>query len=96
MRVLGKKRILDFIVRYPDCKKALESLIVETEFADWRTPHDIKNRYPKASVIDGQNIIFNICGNRYRVWLKITYQNKTAIIVKIGTHKEYDKWEIKK
>jgi len=95
MKVLGKKRVIDFIAQHADCKKAVEALILEIESATWKTPHDIKARYPKASIIDKSNVVFNICGNKYRIWLQITYQNGIAIIIKIGTHRDYDKWEIK-
>jgi mRNA interferase HigB len=95
MKVLGKKYVLDFIVRHPDCKKSVEALVLEIKSADWKTPHDIKARYPKASIIGKSNVVFDICGNKYRIWLKITYHNGIAIVIKIGTHEEYDKWEIK-
>ena len=95
MRLLGKKHAYEFAKKHADSKKAINSLILEIEDADWKTPNDIKAKYPKASIIDDCNVIFNICGNKYRVWLKITYQNGIAIIIKIGTHKEYDRWVIK-
>ena len=95
MKVLGKKKAYEFSKKHADCKKALSSLILEIEAADWKTPNDIKAKYPKASILDDCNVIFNICGNKYRVWLKITYQNGITIIIRIGTHKEYDKWVIK-
>lgn len=95
MKVLNKKAVFDFARKHPDCKKATEALILEIESANWRTPHDIKNYYPKASIIGNNNIVFNICGNKYRVWLKITYKNDIALIIRIGTHTEYDQWEIK-
>ena len=95
MKVLGKKKALDFIKKYTDSKKAVEALILEIEMSDWKTPLDVIARYPRASVIGNYNVVFNICGNKYRVWLKITYQNGIAVIIKIGTHNDYDKWEIK-
>ena len=94
MIVLGKERIYRFISKHADCKKAVEILILEIEAADWKTPVDIKSRYPKASIIGNTNVVFNLCGNKYRAWLKFTYKNAIALIIKIGTHKEYDTWEI--
>ncbi|MDR1272809.1 MAG: type II toxin-antitoxin system HigB family toxin, partial [Clostridiales Family XIII bacterium] len=91
----GKQRVLGFTKRHADCKKAVEALILEIETSDWTTPHDIKKHYPKASIVGKNNVVFNLCGNKYRIWLQIAYQNGVAIIIKIGTHKEYDKWEIK-
>ena len=94
MKVLGKERLNKFISKHADCKKAVEVLILEIESADWKTPVDIKSKYPKASIIGNTNVVFNLCGNKYRIWLKFTYKNSIAMIIKIGTHKEYDTWEI--
>ena len=94
MKVLGKERIQKFILKHADCKKAVEALILEIETSNWKTPIDIKNRYPKASIIGKQNVVFNLCGKKYRIWLKITYKNGIALIIKIGTHAQYDSWEI--
>jgi mRNA interferase HigB len=94
MKVLGNGRVIGFCKKHTDCKVAVSALVHELENCDWKTPMEIKQRYPKASVIDGNNIIFDICGNKYRLWIRITYKNSVALIVKIGTHKEYDKWEI--
>ena len=94
MKVLGKERIHKFITKRTDCKKAVLVLLLEIESADWKTPNDIKARYPKASIIGNNNVVFDLCGNKYRIWLKITYRNGIAIIIKIGTHKDYDMWEI--
>ena len=96
MRVLGKDKVLEFIAIHPDSKKQVDALIHELENADWKNPHDLKRHYPKASIICNGDVVFNICGNKYRIWLKITYQNGIAIIMKIGTHEKYDKWEIRK
>ena len=94
MIVLGKKRLYKFIENHTDSKKAIEALVFEIESADWSTPKGITARYPKASIIGNNNVVFNICGNKYRIWLKITYRNGIASIIKIGTHKEYNRWEI--
>lgn len=95
MEVLNKKSIVDFINQHPDCKKAIEALVLEIESASWKNPHEIKASHPKASIVGSNNVVFNICGNKYRIWLKITYRNNVALIIKIGTHQEYNKWEIK-
>ena len=95
MKLLGKRTVLDFVRTHTDCKSAIESLIAEIESASWQTPYDIKKHYASVSIIGNKNIVFNICGNKYRLWLKITYQNGIAIVIRIGTHAEYNKWEIK-
>jgi mRNA interferase HigB len=95
MQVLGKKKAQEFAKKHSDCKKAVNSLILEIESSNWTSPTDITSRYPKASIIGDSNVVFNLCGNKYRIWMKIAYRNGIVIIIKIGTHKDYDKWEIK-
>ena len=95
MQVLGKARVIDFIEKHPDCAASVNALVCEIEAAEWHTPHELKARYPKASIVGNQNVIFNLCGNKYRAWLRITYPAGVALVVMLGTHQEYDKWEIR-
>jgi len=84
----------EFIDDHADARSQLESWEAEVEAADWKTPHDLKMRYPKASLPGGQQAIFNICGNRYRLWVSVAYRAGVVMVRKIGTHKEYDNWKI--
>jgi len=94
MKLIGKQSLREFIERHTDARSQTESWEAEAEEAQWATPHDLKGGYPKASILKGQNVIFNICGNMYRLWVKINYKNQTVLVKGIGTHKEYEKWEI--
>jgi mRNA interferase HigB len=35
--------------------------------ANWRNPEDVKASYPKASILKGSRVVFNIKGNDYRL-----------------------------
>ena len=94
MNLLGKQLLRDFIQKHADARSQIESWEAEAEEAQWNTPHDLKSRYPKASILKDQNVIFDICRNKYRLWVKVSYKNQTILIKKIGTHKEYEKWKI--
>jgi mRNA interferase HigB len=73
----------------------LDSWVALVEEADWSTPHDVVKRFPKAKVIGGNNVVFKICGNNYRLWVLVAFKSKNVMILKIGTHSEYDRWDIK-
>jgi len=95
MRLLGKQQLHDFGKKHADAKSQLESWEAEVEVAEWKTPQDVRNRYPKVSLPGNLQAIFDICRNRYRLWVQIAYKTGTVLVKKIGTHKEYDNWQIK-
>jgi mRNA interferase HigB len=94
MKLIGKDKLRSFMKNRDRARSQLESWEAEVETAEWKTPLDIKGRYPKASVIGNQQVVFNICGNAYRLWVTVAYQTGIVMVRKIGTHKEYDNWEI--
>ena len=63
----------------------------ETINASWRSPKDIKLRYPHASFLAGDRVIFNIKGRSYRLVVIVRYVNKAVLIEWVGTHAEYNK-----
>jgi mRNA interferase HigB len=67
---------------------------MEVEEAEWSAPQDLIRRYPKASLVKNQQVIFNICRDKYRLLIQINYKNRIVLVQRIGTHKEYDKWKI--
>jgi mRNA interferase HigB len=59
--------------------------------AQWRTPEDVKASYPKASILKGSRVVFNIKGNDYRLIARLQYQAGVLAIRFFGSHAEYDK-----
>lgn len=55
------------------------------------TPHDVKAHYPKASVLKGGVVIFNIRGNEFRLISRVNCQVGVVVVEWVGTHREYDK-----
>ena len=64
MKLLGKKILNDFKRKHADAQSQIESWIAEIEEAEWNTPHDLKSKYPKASLIGNQQVVFDICGKK--------------------------------
>jgi mRNA interferase HigB len=94
MKLLGIQILHEFVEKHADARSQIDSWRAEIEEAQWDTPNELKNRYPKASILKDRNVIFDICGNKYRLWTQISFQNKVVLIKNIDTHKEYDKWNI--
>lgn len=93
MKLIGKKLLQEFKEKHADARSQIESWEAEAEEARWQTPHELKGRYPKASLIKNQQVVFDICRNKYRLLTQINYKNSIVLIKKVGTHKEYDNWD---
>ena len=94
MKLLGKKLLHDFKEEHADARSQIESWEAEVEGIQWTTPHDLKKRYPRASLVKDQQVVFDLCWNKYRLLVQINYRNGIVLIKRIGTHKEYDSWSI--
>lgn len=94
MKVIGKGVLDEFKLKHIEVCSQVDSWLAEVEAADWSSPLVVKQRYASASIIDG-NIVFNIKGNNYRLWVKVNYKNGIVLIKEAGTHNEYMKWIIK-
>ena len=86
--------MFDFKSEHVDAQSQIESWEAEVEEAQWDTPHKLKAKYPKASLLKDQCVVFNICGNRYRILARVNYKNGIVLVKKLGTHKEYDNWDM--
>ena len=91
MRVLAKRTLRDFWELNPDSEQQLLVWFREASKADWNTPNEIKLQYASASILKNNKVVFNICGNKYRLIVEINFIRKWAFIRFIGMHKEYDK-----
>ena len=90
MRVIAKRPLRAFWGRYPDAEQALKAWYAEAEAAAWQNPAEIKAQYRSASILKEGRVVFNICGNKYRLVVKISYKNAVVLIRFVGTHQEYD------
>ncbi len=93
MRVIARKTLTEFW-RRPGCGDAeqpLRAWFHEAKAADWKTPADVKAAYRSASILGNNRVVFNICGNKYRLVVAINYRTSIVFIRFIGNHAEYDR-----
>jgi mRNA interferase HigB len=90
MRIISKKALKDYWEREPAPKAALQAWHAEARNAEWSSPADLKASYGTASILKDGRVVFNICGNKYRLVVWINYDFCTVCIRFVGTHKEYD------
>jgi mRNA interferase HigB len=90
VRVFNRSTVRAFADAHADARQPLFAWFAEVAGASWNSPDDIKTRFPSASFLAGNRVVFNIKGNKYRVIVAIKYEFFAAYIRFIGTHAEYD------
>jgi mRNA interferase HigB len=93
MRLVGRESLGNFKLSHSDARSQIDSWQAEVKDAAWSSPQEMKEKYPKARPLSKQQAVFNICGNKYRLWVQVDYKRQIVLVKKIGTHKEYDKWD---
>lgn len=91
MRIIARKTLRTFWEKFPDSEEQLKAWYTEAKHATWQTPQDIKNQHGSASFPGNNRVVFNICGNKYRLIVLVKYEFEIAYIRFIGTHAEYDR-----
>ncbi len=93
MRIVSRATLKSFWEqkKYKDSEQPLKAWFDESKYADWKSPHDIKEMYRNASFVGNNRVVFNIHGNKYRLIVAINYTFSMCYIRFIGTHAEYDK-----
>ena len=101
MRVIARRTLKSFVEAHASqknhsgLKAAVDAWFAEVSKANWRNMADVKSRYATASVITHERIVFNIKGNDYRLVVSVDFEKAIVWIKWIGTHKDYDRINVK-
>jgi mRNA interferase HigB len=90
VRVFNRSTVRAFAYAHADARQPIFAWFAEVERASWNGPDDVKTRYPSASFLASNRIVFNIKGNKYRVVVAIKYEFFAVYIRLVGTHAQYD------
>ncbi len=90
MRIIAKATLRGFWQKHPDSKEQLLSWYKNFSKMSYSNPNQIKGVYRSADQVGNGRIVFNICGNDYRLIVHFNYKFQFGYIRFIGTHKEYD------
>jgi mRNA interferase HigB len=94
MHIVARPAIAAAKQRYPNAASWLDDWWVAASKAAWTRLADVRAIYPEADEV-GQCLVFNACGNDYRLICRMTYANEwadgTLLVKHFLTHAEYDK-----
>ena len=68
----------------------------EVEYAAWTKPTEVKAVFGSADIVGNNRMVFDVCGNSYRLVVQFNYELGIARIRFAGTHAEYDRIDVTK
>ena len=90
MRIITRKRLLEFAKKHPNCNTAIESWYRIVKHTKFNSFAKLKQTFPSADQV-GNLTVFNIGGNKARLIAAIHYNTSRVYIRYVLTHKEYDR-----
>jgi len=91
MRVVAQRHLEAFWTVHAEAEIPLRTWLATARAANWATMNDVQSRWPKAKVLNGERVRFEICGGAYRLIVAIYFPARIVWIKFIGSHAEYDK-----
>jgi mRNA interferase HigB len=94
MDVVGREVLEEFKRRHPDAQGQVDAWLLEAEEAQWDTLNAITRRYRTASILSENRVVFNLKGNKYRLLVRVSCRLGKVIVLRAGSHAEYDRWNL--
>ena len=96
MLVIGTNLVERYLARHVGGKgiraarSQYDAWLAIAQGSRWRTPEDVKASHPKASILKGGRVVFNIKANDFRLIAIVEYGTGIVAIRFFGSHAEYD------
>jgi mRNA interferase HigB len=101
MRIIARRTLRGYVASLAGRKDqlaveaALDAWFHDVRRATWRNAADVKRAFATASIVSAERIVFNIKGNDHRLVVAVDFEKGAVWIKWIGTHKDYDKIDVK-
>ena len=95
MRIIKEAFLLRAAQDRPRAARYLETWRMVVKAARWKGLSDVRQTYPSADGVKTKSgrqvIVFNVCGNEYRLVVAIHYDRQIVFMLRFMTHAEYSK-----
>ena len=91
MHIITRTRLTEFGRRHHDAAQALRDWARIIRRMHYSQHLDVKRDFPRADFVGSSKVIFNICGNRYRLVVDIRYDLGRVYVRHVVTHQDYDR-----
>lgn len=90
MRVIAKSVLVRFAEQHPETRPSLARWHALLRAARWQSCHDVQRASPKAKVLNGERVRFEVAGGNYRMIAAFDFRRQIAFVKFIGSHADYD------
>jgi mRNA interferase HigB len=91
MRVIARRTLVAFYAAHPETEASVTRWYTLVKQATWGSMHDIQAAFPRAKVLDGERVRFELAGGNYRLIVAFDFRKQIAFVKFVGTHSEYDR-----
>jgi mRNA interferase HigB len=91
VRVIAKSVLVRFAEQHTETRPSLERWHALFRAAHWQSSHDVQRAAPKAKVLNGERVRFEIADGNYRMIVAFDFRRQIAFAKFIGSHADYDK-----
>jgi mRNA interferase HigB len=91
VRIIARSTLASYRRRHRETERPLRDWLSVTQRAEWSDMQDVRAAFGKASIIDRERVVFDICGGNYRLIVAIKFSAEIVFVKFIGTHAEYDR-----
>lgn len=93
MNIENMRAINRFSKKHPFSRNVLFEWVSKVENAGWNNFVELRETFNSADYRK-PNVVFNIGGNKYRLVAHVDYLSQEILVIRVGTHAEYDRWNL--
>ena len=90
MPLIARNVLIGFAENHPETAVTLERWYRLVRAAKWASMDDVRRAAPKAKVLNGERVRFEIAGGNYRLIAAFDFRRQVVFVKFVGTHAEYD------
>jgi mRNA interferase HigB len=91
VNVIARRNLEAYWLRHPETEQPLRAWLMSARTHNWTSMNAVLGTFSKASPINAERCVFDICGGNYRLIVAFKFSARVAFIKFIGAHAEYDR-----
>jgi mRNA interferase HigB len=91
VNVIARRNLGAYWRSHPETEQPLRAWLTAAKTQDWTSMNAVLATFSKASPINAERCVFDICGGNYRLIVAFKFSARVAFIKFIDTQAQYDR-----